>query len=145
GLYSVVASKGDVTGGWRAFLTSGNSPVLFWGTDSQQYVGSTLTATLGVWQHVIWGYNATAGAGFYALNGVYQSFVIANQPGTNALTVKIGRCGPSGQAYFVNGGIDDVAIYPTALTAAQIAAHYQLALASGGDSFRYWSRYRYTA
>jgi hypothetical protein len=123
--FQVVTGKGDENGaGWRAFITSGNFPQLFWGTNVQSYTISTLPVTVGVWQHVVWGYDAGAGAVFYAVNGVYQSFVIANHSVTNTLSVIIGGCDSAVLPFMFSGSIDEVALYSSALTSAKITAHF---------------------
>ena len=42
------------------------------------------------------------------------------------------RARPSRASYYFNGTIADVAVYPTALTAAQVQTHFAAALAQGG-------------
>jgi hypothetical protein len=127
GGYFAVVGKGQLTTttGWRAFIVSSNNLCLFWGNDSSTYATSTLPITTGAWHHLIWGYNATASAVFYAVDGVYESFAAANHSVTSTDVVTIS--GDASSTYFVNGRIDEVAIYSRALTPAEITAHFKAA------------------
>jgi hypothetical protein len=86
----------------------------------------------GTWHHIVITLTGTT-ATFY-LDGILDRTQpmarpvastnlgnIANDPAFGAV--------PNG---FFNGSLDDIAIYPLALTAEQIAQHYQLALGAGG-------------
>ena len=138
--YHVVVSKGGAEPGWRGFVTGDNVLGLAWGTDAQFYPLSSTVLTLNVWQHVIWGYNATTAAVFYAVDGVHQAITATNHPATNAANVRIGTHMAGG--YLFAGAIDEVAIYPTALTPQQIAAHYALRTATAMPAW-HDIRYRY--
>jgi hypothetical protein len=125
--YYVIVSKGhsESPTGWRAFLGSSNSPILFSDSDvTNPYPSSTLITVPNKWQHVIWGYDAIAGKVFYAVNGVYEAIGVLNRSVTSTDPITISA--DSSLGYIFKGGIDEVAIYPVALTAAQISNHYSL-------------------
>jgi hypothetical protein len=48
------------------------------------------------------------------------------RPAANARPLNLGRA--YNNVYFFNGWLDEVAIYPTALSATQIASHYSIAI-----------------
>ena len=87
-----------------------------------------------VWQHVVVTRStATRTIAFY-VNGVAKGAgTYTVLPTTGTTPVSIGRARTGTQ--WVNGRLDEVAIYPVALTAAQQAAHYQLSLVSSEPSF----------
>jgi hypothetical protein len=123
--YYVPVGKGKNVGstGWRAFISGANALVLFWATDGDAYPDSSLTLSVGAWHHVLWGYDAVAGGVFYAVDGVRQFLPSANHSvtGTDPLTI-----GCDSATYRFNGRLQDVAIYPRALSPTEIAAHYAL-------------------
>src|SRR4030095_8522153 len=57
------------------------------------------------------------------------TYVTTPTPGANG--VSIGRSGSAGGMQFVNGRLDEVALYPRPLCAARVAAHYALQTATG--------------
>ena len=73
----------------------------------------------GKWHHIIWVTNGSTGAIY--LDGAQT--VSQAQPHVT-LTEKVQIGFDTFNAVYWNGLIDDVAIYPTALTPTQIAAHY---------------------
>ncbi len=87
-----------------------------------------------VWQHVVVTRStATRTIAFY-VNGVAKGTGTNTiLPTTGTTPVSIGRARSGAQ--WVNGRIDEVAIYPVALTAAQQAAHYQLSSVPSEPSF----------
>ena len=91
--------------------------------------------TPGVWQHVAMVYNSVAPSLY--INGVLapttvtrQDGVAMTQPEIDALRITpnfaapliVGDRGYGGWAY--QGDVDELAIYPSALTAGQLVAHY---------------------
>jgi hypothetical protein len=48
------------------------------------------------------------------------------RPAANARPLNLGRA--YNNVYFFNGWLDEVAIYPTALSATQIGSHYSIAI-----------------
>ena len=108
---------------FRAFLTPANGLDLFWGNDSSLYPGSgALVFPTSTWVFAVWGYNASAGQVFYAVNGVESVSPAANHSVSNSQTPHIGD--DTAGNYHFSGLIDDVRIYNRALSAAQITAMY---------------------
>lgn len=129
GVTQAVVHKGGSTGNsvwqYRIGLTSANK----WrGT---VYVGSTAitvtdpgTPSTTSWSHLV----LTASAGRLALYVNGQSVATALYSGainTNTGVLAIGRTGGASSDYF-RGWIDEVAVYPVALTASQVANHYTI-------------------
>ncbi|MFI7603241.1 LamG-like jellyroll fold domain-containing protein [Actinoplanes sp. NPDC049681] len=78
----------------------------------------------GLWHHVVVTYSAGAATAY--LDGVKvgtQSFSHSLNTGSATTGLRLGSTHDGGGAYY--GALDEVAVYPTALTAAQVSAHYQ--------------------
>jgi len=124
-LYNRGAGSGD---GWLFWV---NNTVTSWqcriysGTTRTQ-IDSTSPAVAGVWTHLVGVYDGAA-LRFY-VNGVEQGtgLVGAFTP-NNALPMRIGAAGndtgPTVNAW--DGGVDEVAIYNTALAPSVIQSHYE--------------------
>jgi len=81
----------------------------------------------GAWHYVAVVFDSTNTANFF-VDGVMTDSVSATAPTkAAALDLMIGRNPASTAEEFFNGSIDEVAIYNTELTAAQITMHYQAA------------------
>ena len=80
----------------------------------------------GNWHHVVCIVTPTAQSIY--VDGVLDKTVANTQSGALTATVRIGWDEPN--AAFWNGLLDDVAIYPSALTPTQIAAHYATGVSS---------------
>lgn len=76
------------------------------------------------WTHLVGTSDGTTRR-FY-VNGIETTPVAGAGPGTGAGDLIIGSL-TAGAIYPFNGRIDDVAIYPTTLTSAQVANHYNVA------------------
>jgi PKD repeat protein len=125
-----VVQKGDTTGypGWqyRISLTSGGK----W--RATVFVGSTnVTATdTGTpsttrWTHLVL-VRSGAQVTLY-VNGVAAATTsFTGSVNTSTGMLAIGRSGAASDGYF-NGAVDEVAVYPTALTASQVLNHYNAA------------------
>jgi len=79
---------------------------------------SVATCHDGQWHHVVWVVSGTTLT--YYLDGAFDKSGPIVAPVTEACVVTLGRDG----GLFWSGSLDDVAIYPHALTAAQLLAHY---------------------
>lgn len=104
------------------------------GTIMLSKVSETFLQTTGVlgtgWHHVVGTKNGATAAiyvdGSPASTGAYSAQTCAD----NALPLLIGADNDNGQ--FFNGSIDEVAVYATALTSTQVAAHYAAGTGGGG-------------
>ena len=86
----------------------------------------------GGWHHVVVTQSSTTGASMYVDGQLIGALPLATAPATTAGLWRIGydNMAPfemEGSTYGWNGDVDEVAVYPTVLSAAQIAAHYQSA------------------
>ena len=129
----IIVNKGD---GQSA---SGSAYEIAWipgtGLGFQTFIGSTrfdadqnFTPNVGQWYYLVGTRSATGQLSFY----VNATLVANGNDGGAPLNdvpagVGLGASGDGGGRLPVNGTLDDVAIYSTALTAAQISAHYHAA------------------
>jgi hypothetical protein len=87
----------------------------------------------------------------YVMSGTAVTFYVDGVAGTTVAHARTAFAAPIGigaepsGGLPVNGLIDDVAIYPTALTAPQIAAHYAARTFTDSLGSRFSHRYRYAA
>ena len=89
--------------------------------------------TANTWQHVVVTRTAASKTIRFYVNGVAKgSGTYVTAPTSSTKVVSIGRSSSANQ--YVNGLLDEVALYPTALTAAQIATHYAGASVSTATS-----------
>lgn len=121
GVYRVVTGFPIGSGNFRAFISSGDSLQLFWGSDSQPYAATSGALTLNAWHHSIWGYDATNGKSFVALDGVYTSNVEANHSVSGGTTLFIGS-DDGGATYTKEIQIKVVRLFSRAMDASEIAA-----------------------
>jgi hypothetical protein len=87
---------------------------------------STFTATASVWQHLVVTYESGVGIKIY-LNGTAQSSGILSGTTVNPTPSEftIGRDGASGSfTRFLNGKLDELAVFNTALTAQDVSSIY---------------------
>ena len=117
--------------GWNFYQSPG--PASFWILNMKPTVFGQATAVpivLGQWYHLAVSFDGT-NAVFY-INGVARGTYAASGYLANpSADMHIGS-GPNVGFGPFDGGVDEVAIYTNALTAAQVLAHYQ----SGTNSFR---------
>ena len=78
--------------------------------------------TLNVWYHIAFTYDGTT-VKLYVNGTMVGSYAFTGTLGVNATDLEIGRYSAS-SATTQDMRIDEVAVYPTALSAARIAAHY---------------------
>ncbi len=77
------------------------------------------------WQHVVVTRTASSKTVAFYVNGVFNSsgtYLTAPATGTNPIA--IGRSDAGGGIQYVNGRLDDVAVYPGVLGAVQVAMHF---------------------
>ena len=122
--YDIVGVGDNDTAAWRALTYPwGNHNIwLFAGDGNTSYPLGPLLP-LNTFVHVVFGYNATAGKVFYALNGVYSSTTATNIPVSSAKSLTIGS-DSYGNVHLFVGTMDDVRIYNRALSAAEVMALY---------------------
>lgn len=95
----------------------------------------------GAWHHVVIAVNLTSATGLIYVDGVSRAVTHGTQVTPAAMTITnngdIGAVNSSGahSAYF-NGSLDEVAIYASVLTAAQVREHYAagLGIIAGGGA-----------
>ncbi|QJE97946.1 LamG domain-containing protein [Luteolibacter luteus] len=113
--------------GWNFRMYNGNGTQNGW-----DITGGP--APLNTWTHVVAVWSGTAATLF--VNGVDVTSPNAGPGGYNANTTEAFRVGALiGGDNGYNGGLDDVAFYPTALTPAQITAHYTTASSSVSGAY----------
>ena len=107
---------------WQLAI-DGNSPI-------EVYAGSAELFPVDTWVHLAAAYDSFAGKIFTYLNGhplATNNYVTAIP--MNLAAAHIGAwVGPGSTANWFDGGIDEFAIYGTALPASRIQAHYQAAI-----------------
>ena len=99
--------------------------------DLRVTVRGAIVVSAGVWHHIV--YVLTGSTAAFYLDGALDVSVAMVRTVAPTNVIEIGRDSAYGAALpgFWNGSLADVAIYPTALTPAQIANHYALRLATG--------------
>ena len=85
------------------------------------YAQTPIPIALGTWNHVAWTYNQAALIVYFNGQPVATNTVGAQRIGTTSVPLQISG---SGNIVFFNGLIDEVSVYNTALSAAQILAIY---------------------
>jgi hypothetical protein len=118
---------GKAGSGWFQLLNYGSSGRLQFrvtGEDTASSLQSAATLLLNTWYHVVATYDGATARLF--VNGALDSSMgITATPAQTSEPLYIGRR-PDG--YYANAVLDEVAVYPTALSASQVANHW---LASG--------------
>jgi hypothetical protein len=114
---------GTGRGGWTIYENGANW--VFKGGDAGGYTFApqdTIGVILGAWTHIVGVIDGT-NAYLYE-NGVLQAQAALSRPfvGNTGQNMDIGYSSSFGRNF--NGGVDECAIYPYALSASQIAAHY---------------------
>ena len=132
--YIPVAGAGGPTGqrGYLFFANNGNTKWQFRVYDGA--AGKTITAfdapdvAADTWQHVVGVFDGSA-ISIY-INGTLGNLtnLVCNYVANTNTPLRIGAgTTETAPSLYFPGTIDEVAVYPTALTAAQIAAHYDAA------------------
>jgi hypothetical protein len=115
---------------YSIWLNSSNQPVAFFGNGTS-FARVDAPALDTNWHHVVATYD-NANARIYVDGALKATTASTVHLTSNTQPLLIGR--DSGSAYFFGGTIDEVAVYPAALSQARIQAHYARASASGGGS-----------
>jgi large repetitive protein len=117
--------SGHVGSGWFQLLNSDFSGRLAFRVtgDFDPVLVSSTTLALNTWYYVVATYDGTVAKLF--INGTLDGTLpVAASPAQNADPLYIGR---RADGFFNNTLLDEVAIYPTALSADRIAAHWRIA------------------
>ena len=131
---AIVAKSNNVNANWLLTVTDdagqvGNvRAVLFDGTTTRTAYGPPIRVDDGNWHHVVAVYQRSYGTRVFVDTVEKATAGTAPNSVSNAATLNIGDT--TGYTPF-NGDIDDVAIYPTALSAARVLAHYDAAVIKG--------------
>jgi len=130
-----VVHKGGSTGypvwQYRMSITSGNKGrgTVFVG-NTNITVTDTGTPSTTAWSHLVMT-KAGSTLTLYVNGAAVATTTVAGIVNTSTGILAIGRTGGSSSDYF-NGQIDEVAVYPTALPAARIGAHYAAGVSGSG-------------
>lgn len=114
---------------YAIWLSSSNSYRAYFGNGSYSISAQTTAVTDTAWHHVVATYdNATARI---YLDGVLQEAKTSSVRLTpNASPLNVARAGST--AYFFSGRLDEIAVYPSALSASRVRAHFDAAAAVPG-------------
>jgi hypothetical protein len=134
-------SSSSVQAGYIFYAGAGNTWE-FWTGNGTSWNALTTAATngavvLGAWTHLVGTYDATSLITSFYINGalVMQGTNVTVAPvGTvgSPCPLRIGAGGTEGAGeYWFDGSVDEVAVYPSVLTAAQVAAHFAIAATNG--------------
>lgn len=128
GVGGAIVHKGGPSGysvwQYRLSTTSGNQwrGTVFVGTTAIQVTAPGTPSTTS-WTHLVMT-KAGNTLTLYVNGAAVASTTFSGTVNTSNGNLAIGRTGSSNTDYF-NGQIDEVAVYPTALSAARVLAHYQ--------------------
>ncbi|MGP8239594.1 MAG: LamG-like jellyroll fold domain-containing protein [Limisphaerales bacterium] len=136
-------STAGVLAGYVFYAGAGNTWE-FWTGNGTGWNSLVTTAAdggsvvMGAWTHLVGTYDATNMTMSFYINGalVLQETNITYAPvGTvgSQQPLRVGAGATEGPgAYWFDGGVDEVAVYPTVLTPAQVAANYATGTTNGG-------------
>ena len=134
-------SSATATEGYLFYANSGNT-WSFWTGNGTAWNSLNASSTvgpvvIGAWTHLVGTYDATSMTMSFYINGAPVSeatnvtYVPSGSDGsTNPLRVGAGATEGNG-AYFFDGSINEVAVYSSVLTPAQVAAHYAAGTTNG--------------
>ena len=112
--------------GWNFYQTPG--PASFWSFSIRPnpgFVNSGPSVVLGQWTHLVLTYDGT-NAVFYVNGVAFATYAVGQYLVNDGTADVLFGSGPAtGQTPF-DGNLDEVAFYTNALTASQVATHYQV-------------------
>jgi hypothetical protein len=125
-----VVQKGSTSGypGWQyrlALTSSGRWRATVFVGSTNVTATSTTTPSTTAWSHLVLvrlGDRLT----LYVNGAAVATTTFTGTVNTSTGMLAIGRAGATSDGYF-NGAVDEVAVYPTALTAGQVLNHYEAA------------------
>jgi hypothetical protein len=112
---------------YALWQTPSNKYTAYFGNGSTYVAVQTPAITDTNWHYVVATYNGSR-AKIYLDGVLKQEIPQTLQMATNNQPLNLGRA--NNNAYYFNGWLDEVAVYPTALPAQTIVAHYNRATAS---------------
>ena len=126
-----IGSQSATTGtniGWGFFHNSTETPVFKRGNVQPQILNPTVAMTVGDWHHILITHDATTGSNIVTQNGSFRTYTQTWLDATTSANLEIGRMDS-----FVNAGLDDIAIYDSALSLAQARSLYTVPTGFGLD------------
>lgn len=132
-LYQIIFEKFDGTNGYYFYLYNGAKLYVQIGGNGTFYGGGGAALNDGQWHHVAVSISRGINALVYVDGSLSQTLDISANTQSTSTTVPLvlGYDGYYHSSDFA-GTLDEVAIYPAALSAAQIAAHYNAGKAAFG-------------
>src|SRR5262245_53532601 len=132
GVAAFVDMKGNGSGAAGPALLADSTSFYFrMNTGATQVVanGPAAAITDGQWRHLVGVLSRGPDELRLYLNGALIGGPVTFSAGANVSSTQGTGIGTdsAGSVWFLNGAMDDVAVYPTALTAAQVANHYNVA------------------
>src|SRR5262245_55976417 len=133
GVAAFVDMKGNGSGAAGPALLADSTSFYFrMNTGATQVVanGAAAAITDGQWRHLVGVLSRGPDELRLYLNGALIGGPVTFSAGANVSSTQGTGIGTdsAGSVWFLNGAMDDVAVYPTALTAAQIQAHYAIGM-----------------
>jgi len=112
---------------YAVWLAPSNRYTAYFGNGSTFVAVTTPAVTDTNWHHIVATHNGSR-VRIYMDGVLKQDIATTLQMAANTQPLNIGRA--NANTYFFNGWLDEVAVYPTALPAQTILAHYNRALAA---------------
>ena len=112
---------------YALWLAPSNRYTAYFGNGSTFVAVTTPAVTDTNWHHIVATHNGSR-VRIYMDGVLKQDIATTLQMAANTQPLNIGRA--NANTYFFNGWLDEVAVYPTALPAQTILAHYNRALAA---------------
>ena len=135
-----VLSAGGGGAAGAEFIINGSGGALTFSTCDGTHTAAAATPPpfpAGSWHHVVGVYDGTNSVSIY-LDGVLVQSVSSTVTSVPSKPLVMARFSGGGDLFA--GAMSQVAVYPTALTAARIQAHYQAALNTSGSIVQKWTR-----
>jgi hypothetical protein len=131
-----------VSAGYIFYAGAGNTWEFWTGSGTGWNIMATPATTggvvIGAWTHLVGTYDATSLTMSFYINGllILQATNVTVMPvGTDGvpLPLRVGAGATEGAGdYWFDGSVDEVAVYPSVLTPAQVAANYAVGTTDGG-------------
>ena len=135
----VLSAGGGGLAGAEFTISGSGGGATFTICDGPHTAGASTPASLpaGSWHHVVGVYDGTSSVSMY-LDGVLAQSVSSTVTSVPSVPLVMSRF--SGGGDYFSGALTQVAVYPTALTAARVQAHYQAAYNTTGQIVQKWTR-----